>query len=72
MILAECPFFKTEKNTTRMTCELCSFKFPDKQARDDLVYVYCADSQNYKNCMCYKILMDYYDRKERNGGNGRK
>lgn len=64
MICAQCPFFKSVDGL-RLSCELGTMKFPDKQARRNLVHVYCADPQNYKNCMCYKILMDYYDRKER-------
>ena len=64
MICAECPFFKSEKGLL-LRCELGTIKFPDKQARKNLVHVYCADTQNYKECMNYKILMDYYNRKER-------
>ena len=62
LVYVECPFFKYNKPTLRLSCEMCLFKFPDKLSRDNLVLTYCAG--NYKDCALYKILINYYDRKE--------
>lgn len=60
MINAECPFFKS--NEWRfLSCEIGRFKFPDLVARDRVVVDHCAG--DYKSCMLYKILQDYYERK---------
>lgn len=59
-----CPFFKGEPKKLKLRCEIGNLKFPDKQARRFLVYGYCAHPTNYTECTFYKLLMDYYDRKE--------
>lgn len=60
MINCECPFFVTE--TSRyLTCEIGKIKFPDLKARNNIVLRYCAG--NYKECMFYKNLQEYYERK---------
>lgn len=64
MIYGMCPFYMSEKKSLSMKCELCSFKFPDGEARRAVVYEYCGHPTNYKNCMLYKVLADYYERKE--------
>lgn len=58
-----CPFLKGEKKKESLSCELCSFKFPDKAARREIVYGYCANTEGYKSCMLYKVLSAYYERK---------
>lgn len=60
MINAECPFFQIEAGRL-LTCELGKFKFPDYTARNEVVLKHCAG--DYKQCMFYKILQDYYERK---------
>lgn len=59
MINGECPFFQCEHGRY-LTCEIGKFKFPDLTARDRLVVDHCAG--DYKQCMLYKILQDYYGR----------
>ena len=47
-----CPFWKSESSDgTRMRCEICTFKFPDREARRDIAYKYCAN--DYKRCSIY-------------------
>lgn len=67
---AQCPFFFKEMSTNTKTkgrkykvyCEGCTLSFPDKVARRMFVYNLCAHPENYKNCMMYKALYDYYNR----------
>lgn len=63
MINAECPFFRSNEGR-HLICEIGKFKFPDLTARDLVVINHCAG--DYKRCMYYKILQDYYRRKYEN------
>ena len=61
-IEAECPYFKYEKQGTTH-CECGDFIFPDKQARREIIYGYCAHPRNFERCMFYRALENYYERK---------
>lgn len=63
MINGECPFFRSNEGRY-LSCEIGKFKFPDMTARDQVVINHCAG--DYKQCMFYKILNDYYERKYEN------
>lgn len=57
----ECPFFRRERDQYAY-CEMCRFRFPDKQARRDILFTYCSDPVKYQECMLYKTLQSYYER----------
>lgn len=65
-IAAQCPFYKYEKNKITF-CEYASLHPPDKRARDEIVFNYCADAQNYKSCPFCIALEHYYARKYTKG-----
>ncbi len=56
-----CPYFGSEKNS-RLYCEAGNVKFPDKIARRQFVYRYCADSEAWKSCLLAEMMNDFYDR----------
>ena len=58
-----CPFYGKEKDG-KLKCEAGTIRFPDRIARRELVYTYCASPDNYKNCTLCQMLMNYYERKE--------
>lgn len=58
-----CPFYRKEQNG-KLYCEGGTVKFPDRIARREIVYEFCASPDNYKNCTICKMLMNYYVRKE--------
>ena len=59
---AYCPFYSRERNGN-LECEAGKIKFPDKTARREFIYTYCASSSNYENCTLCRMLMTYYERK---------
>jgi len=52
------------KEKDKIRCECAGFKFPDRIARREIVYGFCAHPTAYKNCP-FKQTMDryYYERK---------
>lgn len=56
-----CPFYTKERDG-KLNCEGGTVKFPDRIARREIVYKYCASPDNYKNCIIYQMLMNYYER----------
>jgi hypothetical protein len=60
--LPVCPFFLKESGYGRFYCEGAILKPPDRIAKREIVYKYCASMGNYKNCMIYQMLTAYYDR----------
>lgn len=58
-----CPFYRKD-GVGKLFCEGGTIKFPDREARHEIVYDLCASEKNHKNCPLYKMLMHYYDRKE--------
>ncbi len=58
-----CPFFKNDRGCGRVSCEGANFHFPDKEARREFVYQFCAHSEGYKACPLQIALNHYYERK---------
>ncbi|MBQ7357416.1 MAG: hypothetical protein IJW65_01630 [Clostridia bacterium] len=58
-----CPYLKNTKKSDGAVCECATFRFPDKQARRDVLYGYCGHPDAWRGCM-FKVVMDsYYERK---------
>lgn len=64
---AECPFFKSGKDGG-IRCECADMRMPDKKARREILYGYCAHPTNFRRCMLYIALENYYERIFSNGG----
>jgi hypothetical protein len=66
-IQGTCPYLQSLKEKDKIRCECAGFKFPDKIARREIVYGFCAHPTAYKNCP-FKLAMDryYYERKYAN------
>ena len=59
---AECPYYQYEKQGVTY-CECGELRFPDKAARREIVYGFCAHPDNYHHCP-FKCMMDrYYERR---------
>ena len=58
-----CPFFKQDRGNGRVSCEGANFRFPDKEARREYVYRFCADTDGYKTCPLQVVLDHHYERK---------
>lgn len=59
IVKSECPFLQNDDGL-RLGCEIGNLKFPDSISRDRVVLDHCTG--NYKRCMFYKILQNYYER----------
>lgn len=58
-----CPYYKKERGGGHVNCEGATFRFPDRLARREYVYRFCAHPVGYKECPL-KIAMDhFYERK---------
>ncbi len=58
-----CPYFKQDRGRGHICCEGATFKFPDKLARREYVYRFCAHPEGYRQCPL-KLTMDhFYERK---------
>ena len=61
--LGICPYYKKERGGGQMNCEGATFRFPDRLARREYVYGFCAHPEGYKMCPL-KVAMDhFYERK---------
>jgi hypothetical protein len=58
-----CPFFRKVREGGKINCEFATIKPPDKESFDEFVENYCANETDYKNCVFYKLLDEYYERK---------
>ena len=58
-----CPYYMRDRGHGVMYCEIARFRFPDKLARREVVYRYCAHPEGYKACMLKNALDHYYERK---------
>lgn len=58
-----CPFFLRDRGNGQIYCEICTFKFPDKESRRAWVYKYCAHPSQYTACPLGQLLQDHYERK---------
>ena len=57
-----CPYYRYEKRGI-MFCECGELKFPDRIARREIVYAYCAHPTNFEQCPFNRMLENYYERK---------
>ena len=57
-----CPFYKHEKTSNGLKCELAVFHFPDAESKEQ-IKAYCCDFCKYKQCTLYQVLNDYWERK---------
>ena len=62
-----CPYFRKE-NRGRVYCEGATLKFPDKEARRDIVYRFCAHPTGYNDCPLKQAMDGYYQRRYETGG----
>lgn len=63
-IQGTCPYLQSMKDKKTVSCECAHFKFPDKIARREIIYAFCAHPSAYNDCF-FKRAMDryYYERK---------
>ena len=58
-----CPYYQRDRGNGRIYCECAHFRFPDREARREILYGFCAHPTNYKSCPL-KVAMDhFYERK---------
>ena len=55
-----CPYLLKMKDKQGVSCECAKFKFPDKVARREIVYSFCAHPTNFKDCVFKQVLDRYY------------
>lgn len=67
-----CPYFRRERGGGVIYCECATLRFPDKQARRDIVYRFCAHPEGYHACPLKQALDGYYERKYARDGEGGK
>jgi len=58
-----CPYFCRERSQGVVYCEGARLKFPDRDARREILYRFCAHPEGYKACMLKQALDHYYERK---------
>ena len=58
-----CPYIKDMRSLKKNICECATFTFPDRKARRDIVYKYCAHPDNWMECPLKKAMDGFYDRK---------
>ena len=58
-----CPYFVRDRGKGLVYCECARFRFPDKEARREIVYRFCAHPTGYKTCMIKNCLDHHYERK---------
>lgn len=64
--LGICPYFCRERSHGVVYCEGARLKFPDRDARREILYRFCAHPEGYKTCMLKQALDHYYERKYAN------
>ena len=60
-VAGACPYFRYEKAGVTY-CECAEMRFPDRRARRDIVYSYCAHPTNFGACPFKHALDGYYER----------
>ncbi len=58
-----CPYFIRDRGKGLVYCECARFRFPDRMARREIVYRFCAHPTGYKSCALKQALDHYYERK---------
>ena len=67
-----CPYFMRDRGGGKVYCECATFKFPDKEARRDIVYRFCAHPTGYNDCPLKQAMDGYYERMYARDGAGGK
>ena len=60
---AICPYYQRDRGQGRVYCECARFRFPDKEARREIVYTFCAHHVGYKMCPIKMAMDHFYERK---------
>jgi hypothetical protein len=60
-IAAMCPYFRYEKAGVTH-CECGELRFPDRKARREVLYRYCAHPTDYGACPLKRAMDGYYER----------
>ena len=63
---AICPYFQRDRGQGLVYCECARFRFPDKEARREIVYTFCAHPVGYKTCPLKQAMDHFYERKYEN------
>ncbi len=58
-----CPYYLRDRGNGMVYCECARFRFPDKLARREIIYGFCAHPENYKKCALKQAMDHYYERK---------
>ncbi len=58
-----CPYYVRDRGNGLVYCECARFRFPDAEARREIVYRFCAHPTGYKTCMLKISLDHHYERK---------
>ena len=58
-----CPYYMRDRGQGVVYCECAKFRFPDKVARREILYSYCAHPDGYKQCVLKQMMDRYYERK---------
>lgn len=61
-----CPYYQRDRGLGRVYCECAHFRFPDKEARREIVYTFCAHPVGYKTCPLKQAMDHFYERKYEN------
>ena len=64
-----CPYINEVGKEKRIVCECMKFSFPDKTAKREIIYGYCAHPTNWKECPFKKMMDNFYERKYNGDGN---
>ncbi len=58
-----CPYYQRDRGNGVIYCECARFRFPDKLARREIIYGFCAHPENYKKCAIKQAMDHFYERK---------
>ncbi len=58
-----CPYYLRDRGGGVIYCECARFHFPDRKARREIVYTFCAHPDGYKRCVLKQAMDHYYERK---------
>ena len=60
-IAGECPYYCYEKAGVTY-CECAQLRFPDRLARREVLYTYCASPEGFRRCPFKTAMDNYYER----------
>ena len=63
-----CPYINEVGKEKRIVCEGMKFAFPDKQAKREIIYGYCAHPTGWRECPFKKMMDNFYERKYNGDG----